>query len=131
MKYLVTLSLLLCFSILCSAQTFKNNSKVKKTIANELVCKLEGKELQDRKEALQKDIFSTINRTEENELGYTFYFTYNEEFVIKLMDYVLAENNCCPFFNFNISLHSDDDVALNISGTEEMKSFIKEMLIEK
>jgi phosphopantetheinyl transferase len=47
------------------------------------------------------------------------------------MDYVLAENNCCPFFDFNISLHSDDDVALEISGTEEVIVFIKDMVIEK
>ena len=97
-----------------------------------LVCLMTGPEQAERKEALQKDIFSQVKKVEEMKTGYIFYFKYDENFVMKMTDYIIAENNCCPFLTFNIKLHSKDDVMLEILGpSEEAKEMIKMALIEE
>ena len=97
-----------------------------------LVCLLTGPEQAERKETLQKEIFSHVKKVEEMKTGYLFYFKYDEKFLMKMTDYVIAENNCCPFFTFDIRLHSKDDVMLKITGSsEEAKKMIKMVLIEE
>lgn len=96
-----------------------------------LVCTLAGAELAERKEKLQSDIFSKVKTTEEIELGYAFTFEYDEQFIMKMTDYVLAENNCCPFLQFDISLKAKIDVVLKITGTsQQAKEMIKTALID-
>jgi len=96
-----------------------------------LVCLLTGAEQAERKQVLQKEIFSQVRKVEELGLGYLFYFKYEEQFVMKMTDYVIAENNCCPFLTFDIKLHSKDDVMLKISGSsEEAKKMIAMVLID-
>lgn len=95
------------------------------------VCLLTGPEQAERKKALQNEIFSQVKKIEEIETGYIFYFEYDSEFLIKMTDYVIAENNCCPFFTFETKLHSKDDVRLKIiSSSKEAKEMIKMTLID-
>lgn len=94
-----------------------------------LVCMLTGFEQAKRKEMLQKEVFSQIKKVEEIEIGYIFYFKYDELFLMRMTDYVLAENNCCPFFTFEIKLHSKNDVSLKITGSKQAKEMIKMALI--
>lgn len=96
-----------------------------------LVCLLTGAELAERKEILQKEIFSKVKKVEEIESGYIFYFKYEEMFLMKMTDFVIAENNCCPFFTFETKLHSKNDVSLKITGSEQAKKMIKMALIDK
>ncbi|MBL4578330.1 MAG: hypothetical protein JKX74_07650 [Flavobacteriales bacterium] len=96
-----------------------------------LVCLLTGPELVERKDALKEEIFSQVKKTEEMKTGYLFYFKYDESFLMKMTDYILAENNCCPFLTFDIKLHSKDDVMLKITGpSEEAKRMIEMALID-
>lgn len=100
-------------------------------IENEpLVCTLQGVELAERKEALQKEIFSQLKKVEEIDTGYIFSFDYDEGFLIKMTDYMITENNCCPFFTFEIKLHSKNDVLLKITGPSEAKKMLKNFLIQ-
>lgn len=96
-----------------------------------LVCLLTGAEQVERKEILQKEIFSQVKKVEEIETGYIFYFKYEEIFLMKMTDYAIAENNCCPFFTFETKLHSKNDVSLKITGSEQAKEMIKMTLIDK
>ena len=97
----------------------------------QLVCLLSGAEQAERKQLLQEEIFSQVKKVEEVESGYVFYFKYEENFLIKMTDYIIAENNCCPFFTFETSLHSKDDVSLKITGSEKAKAMIKMTLIDR
>jgi hypothetical protein len=95
-----------------------------------LVCMLAPAELAERKEKLQSEIFTKVKTTEEIELGYAFTFEYDEQFIMKMIDYVLAENSCCRFLQFDISLKAKNDVALKITGTsQQAKEMIKIALI--
>ncbi|PCJ65571.1 MAG: hypothetical protein COA58_09175 [Bacteroidetes bacterium] len=95
-----------------------------------LVCLLTGEEQVKRKEILQKEIFSHVQKVEEIEFGYIFYFKYDETFFIKMTDYIITENNCCPFFTFETRLHSKDDVSLKITGTKQAKEMMKAALVD-
>ena len=105
-------------------------SKIKEVESEPLVCTLLGAELAQQKEALQKEIFSQVKKAEEIETGYIFSFEYDEGFLIKMTDYVITENNCCPFFTFEIKLHSKNDVLLKITGPTEAKKMLKNFLTE-
>lgn len=97
-----------------------------------LVCLLTGEEQAERKQILQKEIFSQVRKVEEVEHGYVFYFEYEENFLMKMTDYVIAENNCCPFLTFETTLHSKEDVILKVWGSSrQAKEMIKMVLIDK
>jgi len=107
-----------------------DSSKIKGFENEPLVCTLMGAELAERKGALQKEIFSQVKKVEEIEIGYIFSFKYDESFLIKMTDYVIAENNCCPFFTFEIKLHSKNDALLKITGPPEAKKMLEMFLAE-
>ena len=100
------------------------------TSSGPFVCKLTGPEFQKRKAELQKEVFAQVSEVEEVENGYVFYFTGEESFVLKLMDYILAENKCCPFFQHDLSIKANQaGIAWKVSGAPEAKEMIK-MLVE-
>lgn len=94
-----------------------------------LVCKLNGPELIKRKQALQKEVFSQLLSYEELEKGFLFRFTFEENFLIKLTDYMLAEKKCCPFFQYELKIKAHTaGIELAVSGEGEAKEMIREML---
>jgi len=95
-----------------------------------LVCTLIGPELAKRKEELQKEVFSEVKKIEEIETGYIFSFKYDEDFLIKMTDYAISENKCCPFFTFEIKFHSTSDALLKITGPPEAKKMLETFLDE-
>ena len=119
-----------------SVKIFKSNNVINDSLKSgfnsevPLVCMLTGAEQAERKEILQKEVFSQVKKVEEIENGYIFYFKYEEIFLMKMTDYVIAENNCCPFFTFETKLHSKNDVSLKITGSEQAKEMIKIALID-
>ncbi len=106
------------------------NLGINSDIDKSLVCLLTGAEQVKRKQILQKEIFSQVKKVKEIEDGYIFYFKYEEEFLMRMTDYVIAENNCCPFFTFETKLHSKNDVGLKITGSSEAKEMIKITIID-
>jgi hypothetical protein len=136
-----------CGSSSCEPQTIEKGLNKEETIKDksvndiqtinkdtkkeeQLICLLNGPELIERKAKLQKEIFSQVSKIEEVEEGYVFSFKHSEEFILKLTDYIVAENKCCPFFTFETVLHSTDDITLTITGPQQAKDMIK-MEIEK
>jgi len=95
-----------------------------------LVCRLTGPELIQRLEKLKLEIFTEIKRTEEVENGFVFHFVDDNDFALKLTDYILSERGCCPFFQFDLSFQADQGgIALKISGPPDAKEMIQ-MFIE-
>ncbi len=93
-----------------------------------LVCLLSGKEFIERKELLQKEIFSQLKNTEEIEDGFILYFSFDEEFILKLMDYIISEIKCCPFFTFDTKLHANTDIRLIVTGPQQAKEMLRVVL---
>ena len=91
-----------------------------------LVCRLQGPELTKRLALLKEEIFNEVKSVKEFDRGYSFEFVVSEEFVIKLMDYVLSERKCCPFFQFDVSFPpGKEHFSLTISGSPDAKEMIK------
>lgn len=105
-------------------------AKIVKFEDEPLVCTLSGPEQLERKGKLQGEIFSQIKKVEEIETGYILSFAYDEEFLIQMTDYVIVENNCCPFFTFEIKLHAKNDALLKITGSKEAKKMLGSVLSE-
>ncbi len=95
-----------------------------------LVCKLTGPEFRKRLDELRTIVFAKVESYEELENGYVFKFEDDEDFLPKLMDYMLSERKCCPFFDFNLSVKSKrGGPDLTVSGPDGAKEMI-EMMIE-
>lgn len=109
----------------------KSNKMKIADLENEpLVCTLSSAEQLERKEELQKEVFSQVKKIEEIDNGYILSFVYDERFLMKMTDYVITENNCCPFFTFEIKLHSKNDALLKITGSTKAKQML-EMVLPK
>lgn len=94
-----------------------------------LVCKLSGPAFQERKAALQKEIFSKVKKREELTNGFAFHFDDNEDFLMKLMDYTLAEKKCCPFFQIDISIKPDNEgIHLALTGPDGVKAMMQDLI---
>ncbi len=116
-----------------SAQDFdfnKNTIEMDSTANSSfLVCKLSGPELQKRKAALQLEIFSNVKKYLELENGYAFYFDDREGFLEKLLDYMLAERKCCPFFEFDLTIKPDNEgIELSLTGPDGVKDLMNELI---
>lgn len=102
------------------------NSKISHT---GLVCRLEGAEFQERLKALEKEIVSKITNKEETESGVRLYFDDKNNADQTLMDFVLSEKRCCPFFRFDLTLLPDSEgLILEVSGEDGAKEMIKQFL---
>jgi hypothetical protein len=45
--------------------------------------------------------------------------------MLELAEFVLLERRCCPFLNFEITLHEgEDSIAVHLSGREGVKEFL-------
>lgn len=105
------------------------NFEVKDSIGNlkpeVLACTLVGQEQFERKEELKVEIFSSVKGIEEIETGYVFNFDESEGFLLKLIDYILVEKECCPFLAYGISIQPyGKGVELKVSGSKEAKEII-------
>ena len=127
--YLITLIFVAMIRTL-QAQQYDNNTSSKSNL-NPFACQLSEPELIKRKAELQKEIFSKVKNIEEVSEGYVFHFEDKEDFLLKLVDYILAEKKCCPFFNQELSIKANQGgISWKISGTSEVKEMLK-IILEK
>ena len=132
MKKVVFLITVMSVSFSGFSQETKNHSKKSVNQEEQYVCLMTGPEQLERQQKLKTEVFSQVKNHKELNNGYAFYFKYDEMFLMKMTDYVIAENNCCPFLTFEIKLHSKDDVELKIIGpSNEAKEMMKMAFIDK
>jgi hypothetical protein len=59
--------------------------------------------------------------------GYEFQFSPSSVSLVELVDWVAAEEKCCPFFNFHIDLEKRGKLlCLGLTGEEGIKAVIRE-----
>lgn len=108
-----------------------NNLKFMNDNDEQLVCKLTGPELMKRKNQIREQLFSRVKNVEEIETGYNFFFDYDPDLILKLTDWIITENSCCPFFTFNTTLHGENNVRLQMTGPEKAKELIKSLIVDQ
>jgi hypothetical protein len=99
--------------------------------SEQLVCKLIGEELREKKELLKKEIFSQVKEVKEVSSGYILKFDDKNDILLKLTDYVMVEKECCPFFTFDFNVQPNaKGVSLKISGSDGAKEMLKPLINE-
>lgn len=97
--------------------------------SNILVCRLTGPELTKRKIKLQKEVFARVQQVEEVNEGYIFHFPDDDKLLLRIMDYMLTEKQCCPFFRYDLGIKANGEgVILKVSGTPEAKETLKALM---
>ena len=116
---------------IASAQSIDSTPNSHTMESQLLICKLNGPKLIKRKQALQKEVFSQLLSYEELEKGFLFRFTFEENFLIKLTDYMLAEKKCCPFFQYELKIKAHTaGIELVVSGEGEAKEMVRSLIEE-
>ena len=96
-----------------------------------LVCTLTGPEFAERMGALKQEVFSKMLAVDEVEDGFVFSFPDEDQFLLTLTDYMMAERRCCAFLQFDLSAKANaGGLSLKVSGAPEVKEILRVMIEE-
>lgn len=96
-----------------------------------IACALTPAELEKRADELSGLVRQARSR-EELDDGFALAFAGDDETAGRLLDFVLAERRCCPFFRFELVFEPDlGPIRLRLLGSEEVKSFVRPLLAER
>ena len=96
-----------------------------------VACSLTAAELEVRGDE-NTELFAHARAVEELADGYRFAFPADDDGVPALLQFILAERACCPFFTFELQFPSPHDVVwLAIRGNEDAKEIVRDALASK
>ena len=91
-----------------------------------VACQLPDEAFKERKATIASTIVSKAILAEEIENGYQFSFSYSEQMLLELAEFINVERQCCPFINFQLVLSSNsNNIVLQLTGAEGTSEFIK------
>jgi hypothetical protein len=88
-----------------------------------IACNLVGGE-QDRRREAVSGLLNTSRLAGELEDGYRFAFPGDAGWAMRLVEFVVAERSCCPFFRFELVFEPGGEILLRVRGPEGTKQFI-------
>src|SRR5262245_11539904 len=90
-----------------------------------LACTLSADELQARHGDVAA-LFAAISRVRELPDGYDSAFPADAQAAHALLDFIVEERACCPFFTFTLSfIAPHDTIWLALRGGEDVKEFVR------
>lgn len=94
-----------------------------------LACSLSAAELQARGDEVTT-LFGRAERLQELPDGYTFAFPAEADCAKALLEFIVAERACCPFFTFELTFPSPhQSVLLAVRGGEGVKAIVHEAFV--
>ena len=91
-----------------------------------IACKLVDAAFIARKEAIRATLLAHVQEVNELEDGYAFGFSDGSITGAKLLEFIEAERECCPFFTFELIFEPENGpVWLRLRGSDEIKRFIE------
>lgn len=99
-----------------------------------IACKLTREEQLSRQEELSRDqrVFGGYESVGELEDGYELVFAGGAEWAQELVDFVVFERECCPFFTFELIFSQErGPISLRVRGPEGTKELIGAELTER
>lgn len=108
------------------ANTNTNTKEISASpVAPIVACKLLGQEFMRRKDAITNALFRHAEQIEELADGFAFRFAGFDPSAGRIMEFITAERECCPFFRFELIVEPDDGpVWLRLRGSDEVKTFV-------
>ena len=96
-----------------------------------IACSLTASELRARGDEIAT-LFDHVMRVRELPDGYSFAFPGETSQAQALLDFIVAERACCPFFTFELTFPSPHQaVWLHVRGSAGVKDFVRETLVAK
>lgn len=90
-----------------------------------LVCSIENLEQKRARGEELAELFANATRFEELENGYAFSFESTAQWGTALLEFVLFEKECCPFFSFELSFAPQHGpLTLRWTGPEGAKDML-------
>ena len=91
-----------------------------------IACSLSKHELVERGEAVS-DLFKGVQQVHELTDGYAYCFPGDEEWSTRILNFIVGERSCCPFFTFELGFEPDEGpLWLQILGPEGVKDFMRD-----
>jgi hypothetical protein len=100
-------------------------------LKNELpiACSLAGGEQERRRETVG-GLLNPSRLVREMEDGFKFAFPGDADWAMRLVEFVVSERSCCPFFHFELDFQpGGGEILLRASGPEGTKQFISEAFL--
>lgn len=92
-----------------------------------VACNLPEDKLAERGEDIATNLFAACTGVRELDDGYAFSFPAEEQWASRLLEFVLEERKCCPFFEFDILFEpAGGPIHLHLSGGAGVKGFVRE-----
>jgi hypothetical protein len=113
---------------LAHAQTEPASTAAEQTPAAKFFCNATALDPAERAfhQHLSDRLLASRNAIVELPRGYEFQFSPADISVADVAQWVVAEEKCCPFFNFHIDLEKQGTlVCLGLTGAEGIKQFIR------
>ncbi len=91
-----------------------------------IACNLSGDELQARSGAVEA-LFASVSQVRELPDGYDFAFPADANTAHTLLDFIMEERACCPFFTFTLNFATPHEaIWLALRGGEGVKDFVRQ-----
>jgi hypothetical protein len=91
-----------------------------------IACTLSEEGLARRQEEITGSIFNEVQEITDLPDGYGFRFEGTGEWAHRLMDFILTERECCPFFTFELGFEPEGgSIWLHLRGSSEIKSYVE------
>lgn len=89
-------------------------------------CKMTDKEQRERSQTLRKELFSKVQEVQELKDGYGLKLPGTEAMIDKIHEHVKIEKECCPFFEFEITMKPEHGpVWLKFKGGQQVKEMLR------
>ncbi len=97
--------------------------------SEEIACLLSERELAARREVLAHQLFPGVEAVEELADGYAYRLPGDERWTRNVLDFIVAERRCCPFFTFElVFLPQGGPLWLRLRGSVAIKTFVRDQL---
>ncbi|GJM40965.1 MAG: hypothetical protein DHS20C20_12470 [Ardenticatenaceae bacterium] len=96
-----------------------------------IACDLTDKAFADRRQTILASLWQKMDERQELADGYAFRFPGTNEMAQEVVDFALAERQCCAFFQIEISFSPEKgSIWLRLRGGDGVKQFIETALAE-
>lgn len=89
-----------------------------------IACLLSGSELAERGDQVGS-LFQEVEQVSELADGYAFRFPSDDTMATRVLEFVLAERACCPFFTFEMAFEPQAGATwVKLRGSADIKAFV-------
>ena len=93
-----------------------------------IACRLNDKQLSERRINLLEKAARSLIETEERENGFVYLFPVDDFVLENLFEIIRLERKCCPFLDFKLTLESQSQfILLELSGQSGAKEAIRNL----